>query len=184
MLVLMVVGLAAIGTLNSAGDGEQAAQYVVAHRIAAARADLGVQAGIARVKTGGVPGIANMVHCRGPDGLIRGDLHDAGVSAAACATGDIVTGGLEQVAVTTNDLVGGQGMRYQYWIFRGLRPDGQPENSVEGELVHVYAEGYYGVNANGTNFTVSAVEAEVLVPRPTGVNRSGGYSRDGSGFDG
>ena len=64
----------------------------------------------------------------------------------------------------------GGGWHYRYWIYKPAPVIvGGFALPLSNQVMNVYAEGYFGKADAGINgFTVSAIEAEVLVPLPPG----------------
>jgi hypothetical protein len=152
--VLLLLTVVAAALLDSSSDSRSVASVVVGQRIAASRAEYAVQQGIAMVKNNTVAW-NTLGACSGPP---NGYLVDAG-----CIPGQFVTS--NRVANTGPELASGRGWNYQWWIYRPTAEPGLPPPTQQ--LVMVYAEGYYGENANSPSFTAAAIQAEVIVPMPT-----------------
>lgn len=156
LMVLLVLTVLAASLLDSSGDSGSVSATMMGQRVAASRSDFAAQQAIAAVKLNQVAW-NTLVACSGPaDAYLR----DGGCSAA-----QVVTSG--RVVRTGADNMSGRGWNYQWWIYRAVAPPGLTYNA---QLVNVYAEGYYGDDDVAGNFTVSAVEAEVMVPMPVGGN--------------
>jgi hypothetical protein len=156
LLVLLVLTLVGAALLDASGDSASVSTTMMGQRIAASRSDFAAQQAIAAVKLNQVAW-NTLAPCSGP---ANGYLRDGG-----CGGSQIISSG--RISGTGADLAGGLGLRYQWWVYRPTPPAGVAYNA---QLVAVYAEGYYGQSEAAGNFTVSAVEAEVMVPLPIGGN--------------
>jgi hypothetical protein len=158
MLGLLVLTVVAATYVDQGSDVTVTSTAVSGQRFASARAEEGAQLAIARIKAGGFPTILSLPACTGPTTAIR---------TGTCAPGDMFTTFFEAPGPAAT----GGGWQFQYWIYRPnnvLADGGSLPQSVQ--LFHVYAEGYFGSGDAGVaSFTVSAVEAEVVVPRPPGL---------------
>lgn len=162
LLILTVLSVLVAGLYSQASEGLIASQGIVAQKVAASRADLAIQLAVERVKSGAVNTDTFSTTCSGPGTT-------ALLTGPAC--GGVVTIPRVQGAPTGN-FAGTAGWQYQYWMFR------RPQTTADGgplqlsqQLVNVYAEGYYGNGDGGTNFTVAAIEAEVVVIQPPGATQ-------------
>lgn len=154
LLMLLVLGIITAGLYSSSEETVYTAQVMMAQKVAASRADQALQLGIASVKAGGVQ-LQALVPCDGPATVLR---------AGSCGPAVMVTSGLV-TGPNVGDLMDGAGQQYQWWVWRRALPDG---GGLNAQLVNVYAEGYWGLTPDSHNYTVAAVEAEVLIPLPVG----------------
>lgn len=165
LAVLLVLSIVAASTYASSADTEVTSSVVMSQRLAATRADQAVQLAIAQVKAGMVnpTNINNLLPCSG----IVGHLHAP--VGPVCTSAVTMTSGTVLGTAANDDFSEGAGMQYQWWIYRRSLPDGGT-NSANQMLVNIYAEGYYGSAPTSNNFAVSAVEAEMYVEVPAGMD--------------
>jgi hypothetical protein len=151
-LLLLTVSAAAF--FEQGDDVRSTTVAMTSQRLASARSDEAAQYAIALVKAG-IPGLGNLPPCSGPSTSLR---------IGSCATTDMVTGTFELPGTPGN----GGGWYYQYWVYRPapVIVGGFPI-PLSNQVVNVYAEGYFGrADAGVQGFTISAIEAEVLIPKP------------------
>lgn len=149
LVALLILGLVSAGLYSASEETLSSGQVMLAQKVAASRAEEGIQQAIANVKAGGVPVSALDPPCTGPTSVLR---------TGTC--GAMVTGGLVQ-GPDGGTLSEGAGWRYQWWAFRSPLPDG---GARDAQMVNVYAEGYWGFGSDSPNFSAAAVEAEIIIP--------------------
>lgn len=155
LLALLFLSVLAATYVEQGVQVESATTAITGQRFASARAEEATQLAIARIKAG-QPGMAGLVPCSGPSTALR---------IGSCSPTDMIT-----VAADAPGLPPAGGWQFQYWIFRPapVLVAGIPI-PLSNQVVNVYAEGYFGAGDAGmSGFTVSAIEAEVLIPKPPG----------------
>ncbi|MER2566857.1 MAG: hypothetical protein ABTQ32_39395 [Myxococcaceae bacterium] len=154
LLSLLLMSVLAASYFEQGDDVVNTTLSINGQRFAATRAEEAMQLAIARVKAG-QPGMSSLPPCSGPA---------TGIRLGSCLPNEMISGAFEAPGSPAS----GGGWHFQYWIYKPAPVIvGGFALPLSNQVMNVYAEGYFGRADAGINgFTVSAIEAEVLVPLP------------------